>query len=537
MWPLASVVIATHNRHGSLRRLLGHLAAQTLPQDAFEVVVVDDGSTEKAADHMADAVLPRQLRIVRTERRGPGAARHEGVMIARGDVIIFVDDDMQLPPPFVAAHLAAHGETARTVVLGNILPSESLDALPLFERYHARQLERFRCGVAAGTVALRGVHLCTGNVSMPRASYLGAGGFNATLERSEDRELGVRLEKAGCTFVFGEEAASVHESDHTDRQVWLRRAWLYGRFDMKIARLHPDVDNTHPWRFWSLVNPAARPLIALAMVSPRLGGTMARRAYGLAERIDRAGGARLAVTLAALTYALEYFRGMREECGPLGATRTEIRRWRRRGRRPGLIAAARAALAAVRADYDATRRHRLKYHGEEIPQSRLWLDLFRKMGFQMLAMYRLMRFFREARVPLAPQIVSRFIRHAYGAEIHWEARIAPGVSIVHGIGLVLSHAAVVGEGCILFQHVTLGENFDAATGRVGAPRLEADVHVGPGACLLGPITLGERTKVMAGAVLMCSVPADSLVRTPEAQVSTRPQRARPEAGAIATEAA
>jgi serine acetyltransferase/glycosyltransferase involved in cell wall biosynthesis len=529
-----SVVIATHNRHASLRRLLTHLAAQSLASEAFEVVVVDDGSTEPAADHLEGTVLPAHLRIVCTARRGPGAARHEGILLANGEIVVLVDDDMQLPPHFLAAHLAAHREHPHTVVLGNILPSESLDTLPLFERYHARQLERFRAAAAAGTVPLRGVHLCTGNVSMPRARYLEVGGFNAALERSEDRELGVRLEKAGCAFVFGEAAASLHESDHTDLVVWLRRAWLYGRFDTRIARLHPDVDNTHPWRFWSLVHPASRPLIALAMAFPRLGSVLARAAYGAAARLDRAGLVRLAITLTALTYGLEYFRGMREECGSLRAVRGEVRARRRRSGRPGIMGSAAAALAAVRADYDATRRHRLKYHGEQIPAARLWLDLFRKIGFQMLASYRLMRFFREARIPLAPQLVSRFIRHAYGAEIHWDARIAPGVSIVHGIGLVLSHAAVIGEGCILFQHVTLGENFDAATGRVGAPRLERDVHVGPGAMLLGPITLGERTKVMAGAVLMRTVPADSLVHTPEAQVSARSQRTRGDvAGTVA----
>jgi serine acetyltransferase/glycosyltransferase involved in cell wall biosynthesis len=526
MLPQVSVVIATHNRHASLRRLLAHLAAQTLPPHAFEVVVVDDGSAEPVADQLEGAVVPAHLGFVRTVRRGPGAARHEGVLLAQGGVVVFVDDDMRLPPDFLAAHLALHREHANAVVLGNILPSESLGELPLFERYHARQLERFRAAASAGTVALRGVHLCTGNVSMPRARYLQVGGFNAALERSEDRELGVRLEKTGSSFVFGEAAASLHESDHTDLEVWLRRAWLYGRFDTKIGRLHPELDNTHPWRFWSLVNPLSRPLIALALAFPRIGRSLARGTYGAAVQLDRAGLVRLAVTLTALTYGLEYFRGMREECGSLGAVRAEIRAWRRRSGGPGIIGSARAALAAVRADYDATRRQRFKYHGEQIPASRIWLDLFRKVGFQMLVCYRLMRFFRMARIPLAPQLVSRFIRHAYGAEIHWDARLAPGISIVHGIGLVLSHAAVVEEGCILFQHVTLGENFDAATGRVGAPRLERDVHVGPGATLLGPITLGERTKVTAGAVLMRTVPADSLVRPPEAQVGLRSPRTR-----------
>jgi serine O-acetyltransferase len=135
-----------------------------------------------------------------------------------------------------------------------------------------------------------------------------------------------------------------------------------------------------------------------------------------------------------------------------------------------------------------------------------------------------MRLAAEWRVPLVPMVLSRLIRHVYGAEIHWRAKIAPGVSIVHGVGLVLSHAAEVGPGCILFQNVTLGESIDAASGRIGAPRLGAGVHVGPGATLLGPIEVGPASKVAAGVVLMESVPPSTLVMPPKAVISTRRPR-------------
>ena len=523
--PRISVVVATHNRHASLRRLMADLAAQTLFASEYEVILVDDGSEEPAAPKLVGLTTPRNLRSIRRAQGGPAAARHDGVMLSVGQVIVFVDDDMQLEPDFLEAHLRHHKAVeGPRVVLGNILPSEDLASLPLFERYHARQLDRFRDAAAAGTTTLRGVHLCTGNVSMRRTAYLAVGGFNNTLRRSEDRELGVRLEKAGCTFVYEPKAASRHDSDHTDLGVWLRRAYLYGRFDTKIGRLHPDVDNTHPWRFWSLVNPLSRPVIAVAMAAPALGRIMSRVSYAAAAVLDRLHVRKPAVTLTALTYGLEYFRGMREECGTLAQTRAEIRKHELRwGATSGssVMGAWRNAMAAIRADYEATRRQRLKYHGEVIPAGRIWLDLFRKVGFQTLAAYRLMRFFREARIPLVPQIISRLIRHLYSAEIHWDARIEPGVSIVHGVGLVLSHAAVVGEGCILFHNVTLGENLDPVTGHIGAPRLEANVHVGPGATLLGPITVGEGTKIMASAVLMRSVRARSLVQVPEAQVTSR----------------
>lgn len=184
----------------------------------------------------------------------------------------------------------------------------------------------------------------------------------------------------------------------------------------------------------------------------------------------------------------------------------------------------RAFIRSVRADYGSVQRYRGKYHGEQVPLGRLPLDAVRKIGFQMLLATRVMRLVRDAGIPLAPQVVSRLIRHLYGAEIHWDTEIADGISMVHGNGVVLSHAATVGPGCILFHNVTLGEGLDPETREAGAPTLERDVHVGPGATLIGPIRVGEGTKIMAGAVLTHSVPPNSIVKPADSEVFSRSTR-------------
>lgn len=327
--------------------------------------------------------------------------------------------------------------------------------------------------------------------------------------------------------MYGADAVTVHSSDHTDLTKWLRRADAYGRIDRRIAGMHPAA-GAHPWDFWPLIHPVSRPAVAAALLSPRLGGVIARLSYAVAVVLDRAGAAAAAVTLCALSYALQYYAGYRSDCGSLAEVRRE--------RRAALWLPSRGplgrCLAAIRADHNMMRQHRLKYHGDVIRGSRLPIDLVSRIGLQMLAVYRVMRLCAEWRVPL---VLSRLIRHVYGAEIHWNADIAPGVSIVHGVGLVLSHAAVVGPGCILFQNVTLGESIDAATGRIGAPRLAAGVHVGPGATLLGPIEVGASSKIAAGVVLMSSVGDGSLVMPPQPVISRRRVRAprRAERGAAA----
>ena len=184
---------------------------------------------------------------------------------------------------------------------------------------------------------------------------------------------------------------------------------------------------------------------------------------------------------------------------------------------------------AVRADHATIARYAAKYPSAGSGSSSLPADLFRKVGFQMMAAYRLMRMLRRAGATGLAQVVSRLVRVLYGADIHWNAEMAPGVMIVHGMGLCISHSARVESGAILFQNVTLGEGRHPETGEVGAPTVEADVHIGPGATLVGPIVIGTGTKITAGCFVTRSVPAGSLVEAPTPVVRPRARSGEDEA--------
>jgi serine O-acetyltransferase len=138
-----------------------------------------------------------------------------------------------------------------------------------------------------------------------------------------------------------------------------------------------------------------------------------------------------------------------------------------------------------------------------------------------------MHFFRDAGATPAAMICSRLIRHLYGSDIHWDAKLEPGIQIVHGMGLAISPKACVGKDVILFQNVTLGESTHPKTRASGAPIVGRSVHVGPGATLLGPIEIGEGSKIMASCVVTESVPPHSLVVAPEPDVRARVAPRRP----------
>src|SRR4051812_32873595 len=120
--PRVSVVVPTFNRRESLQRLLVALAGQTHPVDDFEVVVVDDGSTDGTGELLQRLEPPYALQALRQSNGGPALARNRGVARARGELIVFLDDDVEPLPELVSEHVAAHGTASDLVVIGPMSP-------------------------------------------------------------------------------------------------------------------------------------------------------------------------------------------------------------------------------------------------------------------------------------------------------------------------------------------------------------------------------------------------------------------------------
>jgi glycosyltransferase involved in cell wall biosynthesis len=335
--PRLSVVIATYNRRALLERLLRQFARQTLDAKLFEVVVVDDGSKEPVKEPLEGLAqeLPYKLRVEVQQNAGAAAARHRGVMLARAEILLITDDDMQVGDDFLQRHLEAHEGGEHRVVLGRIRADPSIHDMPLFERWYARKQDKVAEGVARGTHKLRGNSLLTGNVSLRKADYLGVGGFDLSLGHSEDFELGLRLEKAGVEFCYSQEAQVFHGSDHTQTEMFLRRARKYGVFDSRISHKHPDLANASPWQYLFRINPVAAPLLVSSLLFPEATRPVSDAALAAAQAADKAGIDKLAHGGIAVVYAMEYFRGVRQEAGSLRKAATDFagylqKRWRNR---------------------------------------------------------------------------------------------------------------------------------------------------------------------------------------------------------------
>jgi glycosyltransferase involved in cell wall biosynthesis len=322
-----SVVIATYNRLEGLRKLLVDLCAQDCDPGSFEVVVVDDESKVAVTVEVADnavasqenGTLPFGLRLFRRVNGGPGVARDTGIQMAIGEVVVILDDDMHIEPGFLRAHLNCHLDGA-TVVLGNIQTPRD-EKLALFERFHMGTLDKFVAAVGRGDPVVEGARLCTGNVSFRKTAYQGVGGFDATLRRCEDRDLGIRFELAGERIVFGAGAISQHNSDHTNVSTWRKRNRLYGALDTKIASKHSDLPKISPWAFLSQLPKLATPIALLSAAFPPIGKLGGSVAYRAAAWMDQRSKTPAAIRLTGLSYGLDYYAGVGEALQSSGGLR------------------------------------------------------------------------------------------------------------------------------------------------------------------------------------------------------------------------
>jgi serine O-acetyltransferase len=130
-------------------------------------------------------------------------------------------------------------------------------------------------------------------------------------------------------------------------------------------------------------------------------------------------------------------------------------------------------------------------------------------GVQAVLAHRVAHALDGAGVPLLPRALSMLTRSITGIEIHPAARIADGLFIDHGSGVVIGETAEIGSDVTLYQGVTLGGT-GFATGK-RHPTVQDNVTIGSGAKLLGPITIGHGAKIGANTVVIHDVPPNSTV--------------------------
>jgi glycosyltransferase involved in cell wall biosynthesis len=196
-----SIVIPTYNRKPILEKCLIALEDQDY-SGAYEVVVVDDGSTDGTVDWLQSVNFPH-VRLLCQDHQGPSAARNLGVEQAKGDVVIFIDSDLVVLSGFLSAHAAklqqGQKDTGgdRFFTYGRVVNTANFEN-PTSEPYKITDYSA--------------AFFATGNVAIARHWLIEAGLFDTGFQLYgwEDLELGVRLKNLGLTLIKAPEAVGYH---------------------------------------------------------------------------------------------------------------------------------------------------------------------------------------------------------------------------------------------------------------------------------------------------------------------------------------
>jgi serine O-acetyltransferase len=131
--------------------------------------------------------------------------------------------------------------------------------------------------------------------------------------------------------------------------------------------------------------------------------------------------------------------------------------------------------------------------------------------------YRMMNKLYHKNIPIIPNLIRLFIRIIFSCDLPYTVEIGKNVLLGHnGLGVVIHKNAKIGEGSSIYQNVTIG-----GRNRPGAPIIGKNVFIGPGACILGKIHIGDGASIGPNAVVIKDVPANSLIVTPLALMKNK----------------
>jgi cellulose synthase/poly-beta-1,6-N-acetylglucosamine synthase-like glycosyltransferase len=240
--PTLTLVIPTFNSTPWIDECLDAVARLEYPADKLEVVVVDNGSTDETVARVRAA----GREPVFCAKRGPAAARNEGVRRARGEIVAFIDSDT-VPDPRCLLELARAFEDGRVGGVGGRIDPQSLKTGPELHAWSIGVLNQEAHLASKSPYAPPFV--ATANAAFRREALLRIGGFDESLRVGEDADLCWRLQWEGWLLKYAPEA-KVRHHHRSGKAAYFRQVFQYGQGTVHLFAKHRRRLGRSYWIEW-----------------------------------------------------------------------------------------------------------------------------------------------------------------------------------------------------------------------------------------------------------------------------------------------
>lgn len=248
--PFVSVIIPTYNRSELLKQTVDSFLAQTYPADLWELILVDNASTDDTSKVIAQIVAQEtNVRALHEIRRGAHHARNSGALAARGEVLYFTDDDMLAEPDLLETIVTGFVEGSRVgSVTGRVLPRWETEP-PVWVLKHCRNALLSLIDLGPHLQVSDddpGVYSC--HQAVLREAFINAGGFNPDTNAGEftgDNETGlnIKIKRLGYRFAYVGDSVTHHMIPASR----LTQAYLNSRFaDQGFCDSYTEFRRIHP---------------------------------------------------------------------------------------------------------------------------------------------------------------------------------------------------------------------------------------------------------------------------------------------------
>lgn len=223
--PFFSIIIPTYNRPKKLKNCLKSITQLDYPLDQFEVIIVDDGSSQ-SLESIINYFQPLiKLKFIQQKNSGPATARNNGVSQAQGKYIAFIDDDCEVTPSWLSIFADGFQRSPNAILGGytinklteNIYSEASQKLVDYLYSYYNVILDQAK-------------FFTSNNFVIPKVIFEKIGGFNTTfsLAAAEDRELCERIYSQGYKMIYSPQAQVKHSHYLTLKTFW-RQHINYGK--------------------------------------------------------------------------------------------------------------------------------------------------------------------------------------------------------------------------------------------------------------------------------------------------------------------